>query len=90
MAHFGPRCQSCSMPLSQDPKGGGTEADGSLNEDYCSYCYQAGAFTWPDATMETMKAFVQDKLVEKGQPRWLARLFTAGFHRLDRWAPKED
>lgn len=37
-------CQSCAMPLSQDPKGGGTEADGSLSTDYCSYCYVAGKF----------------------------------------------
>ncbi len=24
-------CQSCGMPLSKDPQGGGTEADGSLS-----------------------------------------------------------
>ncbi|MBC7771253.1 MAG: hypothetical protein H7210_02040 [Pyrinomonadaceae bacterium] len=24
----GPACQSCGMPLSKDPRGGGTNADG--------------------------------------------------------------
>lgn len=37
-------CQSCAMPLSEDPKGGGTEADGSTSTDYCSYCYVGGKF----------------------------------------------
>lgn len=37
-------CQSCAMPLAQDPMGGGTEADGSVSQDYCSFCYDRGAF----------------------------------------------
>lgn len=36
-------CQSCGMPLTNTNKG--TNADGSLNEDYCTYCYQNGKFT---------------------------------------------
>ena len=31
-------CQSCVMPLTNTNKG--TNADGSLNEDCCTYCYQ--------------------------------------------------
>jgi len=46
-------CQSCAMPLDR-PERFGTEADGSRSEDYCVYCYQNGAFTDPDATMEEM------------------------------------
>jgi hypothetical protein len=26
-------CQSCGMPLKQDPQGGGTNADGSKNKE---------------------------------------------------------
>jgi len=33
-------CQSCGMPMKQDPQGDGTNADGSINTFYCSYCYQ--------------------------------------------------
>lgn len=39
------------MPLFDDVRG--TDADGSLNDDYCVYCYKEGAFT-QDMTMEQM------------------------------------
>ena len=36
-------CQSCGMPLdSKDVCG--TNQDGSINEEYCIYCYKDGAF----------------------------------------------
>lgn len=47
-------CQSCTMPLSDDPLGGGTEADGSKSPEFCSYCYHAGAFRDPKLTLEGM------------------------------------
>ncbi|MCL2683533.1 MAG: zinc ribbon domain-containing protein [Bacteroidales bacterium] len=37
-------CQSCGMPISED-KQKGTNEDGSLSNDYCSYCFQKGKFT---------------------------------------------
>ena len=39
--HF---CQSCGMPIS-NPSIQGTEADGSLSDDYCRWCYADGTFT---------------------------------------------
>lgn len=45
-------CQSCGMPLQAEDQWG-TNADGSLNEEYCCYCYQKDAFT-QDYTMEEM------------------------------------
>ncbi|MBR6920026.1 MAG: zinc ribbon domain-containing protein, partial [Bacteroidales bacterium] len=44
-------CQSCGMPLTEEMLG--TNADGSKNGDYCSYCYKDGAFT-NDCTMDEM------------------------------------
>ncbi len=44
-------CQSCGMPLTEAILG--TEADGSRNYDYCSYCYKEGAFT-SNLNMEEM------------------------------------
>ncbi len=32
----------------------GTNLDGSQNQEYCCYCYQAGKFTEPNITMEAM------------------------------------
>lgn len=45
-------CQSCGMPM-QTSDLFGTNADGSLNRDYCCYCYKEGAFV-QDCTMEEM------------------------------------
>lgn len=46
-------CQSCGMPLNSNEQYG-TNADGTLNQDYCSYCYKNGAFTNENMTMEEM------------------------------------
>lgn len=45
-------CQSCGMPLANADMLG-TEADGSPSRDYCTYCYQNGAYTY-ECTMEQM------------------------------------
>ncbi len=45
-------CQSCGMPLVQN-EDCGTNADGSINFDYCKYCYQGGKFL-QDYTMDEM------------------------------------
>lgn len=42
------------MPLTNDILG--TNADGSLNEDYCKWCFDKGAFL-QDCTMEEMVDF---------------------------------
>lgn len=78
-------CQSCSMPLSKDPNGGGTNADGSKSTMYCSLCYQNGSFTQPDMSVEEMQALVKTKLKEMGFPGFLARMFSKGIPRLERW-----
>lgn len=49
------RCQSCSMPLSKDKQGGGTEKNGSHSTTYCSFCYDQGSFTDPNLTLEDMR-----------------------------------
>lgn len=37
-------CQSCGMPLEKDPGKGGTKADKTKSEKYCSYCFEDGKF----------------------------------------------
>ena len=49
----GAMCQSCGMPLEKDEHCG-TNTDGSKNEEYCTYCFQEGAFTQPDVTLDDM------------------------------------
>ena len=43
-------CQSCGMPFEKLEQFG-TNADGSVNRDYCIYCYKDGKFI-DDVSME--------------------------------------
>lgn len=45
-------CQSCGMPLTAEEHIG-KNADGSVNEEYCVYCFNDGQFT-SDVTMDEM------------------------------------
>jgi hypothetical protein len=48
-------CQSCGMPMAEaKSEDYGTNADGSRNEEFCSFCYQGGAFINPDMTLDNM------------------------------------
>ncbi|HEX9221440.1 MAG TPA: zinc ribbon domain-containing protein [Gemmatimonadaceae bacterium] len=84
----GPVCQSCGMPLSKDPLGGGTNADGSLSSEYCSHCYRKGVFTQPNITAQEMTALVEGKLRSMHFPRFLARRFAKEVPTLRRWRNK--
>lgn len=81
------RCESCGMPLKQDPLGGGTNADGSKNSQYCSYCYLNGAFTYTGNVKDFQK-FCQQKMIEGGHNKFFSWLFTRGMSRLPRWKKK--
>ena len=78
-------CQSCGMPLKQDPAGGGSEADGSKSHMYCSYCYHEGEFVQPDMTAAEMKTLVKSKLKEMKIPGFLAAFYASGVPKLKRW-----
>jgi XTP/dITP diphosphohydrolase len=80
-------CQSCGMPMSKDPAGGGTNADGSKSTMYCSYCYQNGQFTSPEIdTPEKMQAFCKGKIKEMSPFMGLfAGLLVKGIPNLARW-----
>ena len=44
-------CQCCTYPL-HNLEELGTEADGSINTDYCIYCYKDGAWVDPNYTVQ--------------------------------------
>ena len=73
------------MPLKRDPQKGGTNADGTKSERYCSFCYQGGAFTQPDLTVGDMQQIVKEKMKSMGYPGFLASWFTKGLPKLERW-----
>jgi Putative zinc ribbon domain len=81
----GPNCQSCGMPLSKDPLGGGSNADGSVNSEYCSHCYRKGVFTQPNITAAEMMKLVEGRLRSMHFPGFLARRFAREVPTLRRW-----
>ena len=58
-------CQSCGVPIGGEI-GFGTNADGSENKDYCSYCFVNGAFDPSVSTMEEMIVLCVPHVVEAG------------------------
>lgn len=81
-------CQSCGMPLKKSPNGGGSNADQSISTKYCAYCYENGKFKQADWTATQMQEFATGKLKEMGFPGFIARLFTKGIPKLERWKNK--
>ena len=81
-------CQSCGMPMSKDPAGGGTNADGTKSGMYCSYCYQKGSFVGDFKTVREMQIFCKVKLKEMGFPGFLAGFMVSNLPRLERWKNK--
>jgi len=73
------------MPLSKDPRGGGTNADGSPSSEYCSHCYQKGVFIQPDITAAEMTTLVEGKLRSMHFPGFLAKRFAKEVPTLRRW-----
>ena len=49
----GALCQSCGMPMNS-PEKFGKNADRSPSADYCSLCFDSGAFRRPEMTLEQM------------------------------------
>lgn len=81
-------CQSCGMPLSKDPQGGGSEADGGKSTVYCSLCYGEGKLYYEGEDVREFQKMVVDKMVENGWWRSLAWLFTRSIPSLSRWKKK--
>jgi len=81
----GPYCQSCGMPLSKDPKGGGTEMDGDISKEYCSFCYQGGKFTEPNITLEQMVGKCKEKMLKMKIPRFVVNMGIKNIPKLKRW-----
>jgi len=77
-------CQSCAMPL-ENPEQFGTNADGSVNQDYCIYCYKDGKFI-DDVSMEEYI----DMCSQYGEQAWMTNekmraYCTERFPTLKRW-----
>lgn len=78
-------CQSCGMPMPEADLRG-SEANGAKSEDYCTYCYENGAFKQPEITLQEMIDLCAGYLVEDGMDEAAARqLLSSSIPHLKRW-----
>ena len=80
-------CQSCSMPLDK-PELLGTEKDGSKSKEYCTYCYQKGAFMNPGMTLDEMKRLVKTQMEKMKMDAGIINMAVNSLPGLKRWRTK--
>ena len=80
-------CQSCGMPLDKDPNKGGTNADGSKSDKYCSFCFQNGKFLDEGITLkEKIEKNIQIAVSRLNIPESKAREMAESLlPNLERW-----
>jgi hypothetical protein len=54
-------CQSCGIPLDTDQLKG-TRTNGLKTDEYCKFCYKAGAYLEPHMTFNNMKETVETQM----------------------------
>lgn len=80
-------CQSCGMPLDKDPNKGGTNADKSISNKYCSFCYKDGRFLDEGISLnEKIEKNIQMAVSKMNIPESKAReLAESILPNLERW-----
>lgn len=75
-------CQCCGMPMEDEIVG--RDSDGSLNEDYCKWCYADGTYTYSD--MDDLIDVCVTQLVKQGFTEEQARTYLkATLPKLEYW-----
>lgn len=76
-------CQCCGMPLEDDIMS--KEKDGSINEDYCKWCYKDGNFTYND--MESLISFCENTMSNENFTRAQVRDYMSNLlPKLKHWS----
>lgn len=75
-------CQCCGMPL--DDEIIGRNSDGSLNEDYCKWCYADGTYTYGDMD-ELIEVCVGHMAGDGFTPEQARAYLKQSLPRLDYW-----
>ncbi len=82
-----PVCQCCGMPLEDSLLG--RNRDGSLNEDYCQWCYADGTYTYSD--MDDLIRVCLPNMVKQGFSEDQARTYMKQMlPTLDYWKRYEE
>ena len=81
-------CQCCGMPLEDDTIIG-HNSDGSLNEDYCKWCYADGTYTYSD--MDELIDVCVKHMVDENVTENQARVYMKELlPKLDYWKRYEE
>ena len=72
------------MPLDK-PEMLGTEKDGSKTKEYCTYCYQNGAFINPNMTLAEMKTLVKEQMEKMKIDAAVINMAVSTLPNLKRW-----
>ena len=67
-------CQCCGMPL--EDASISHEPDGTINEDYCKWCYADGSFAY--ASMDKLIDFCAEHMASENWPAEQVRAYMAG------------
>ncbi len=80
-------CQCCGMPLTDEILG--RDQDGSLNEEYCQWCYADGTYTYND--MDDLIRVCVPNMVQQGFTEEQARSYLKQtLPQLDYWKRHEE
>ena len=80
-------CQCCGMPLEDETIG--KNEDGSLNEDYCKWCYADGTYTYSDMD-ELIEVCVRNMANEKFTEEQTRAYLRETLPKLDYWKRYEE
>ncbi len=74
-------CRCCGMPLEDGQLS--REPDGTLNEDYCQWCYADGRFTYP--TVDALADYMAAHFAGDAPPEEARAFFRSRLAGLDHW-----
>ena len=75
------------MPLDK-PELLGTEKDGTKSNEYCTYCYQKGAFINPNMSLDEMKKLVKGQMEKMKIDTGIINMAVSSLPSLKRWRAK--
>ena len=77
-------CQCCGMPIDDDILG--RDKDGTLNEDYCKWCYADGTYTYTYSNMDELIDICVKNMVNENFTEEQARSYVMEMlPKLDYW-----
>lgn len=69
----------------ETPSAHGTEKNGSLHPEYCTWCYHEGHFVRDPLSLAEMQALVRERLQKGHYPEGLIEEAVKSLNHLKRW-----